>query len=395
MKLCTYIVFIWPYSKLVNSSFCNKCCYFVYLAVIKVTFSMKSSRYKRCRFILSTSFFLTYIPLFSLANTPSEMADLSLQELFALSTDEMDIRTYEAWNFNFLYKRSELDGYLKGDNKISNDEVYFDGEELRTDENYPILPTIIRQESYIANVSYYLAEEQSISLSLPYIVQSTDHISLVTGYDEFNISSDGIGDITVNFTSLLKKWDNEKISLSVGLSMPTGSIDEKGDTPRATGDQQLPYTMQLGSGTWDIPLGVSYISDKEFYTWGANLFAKFRSGRNDRDYRLGNRFAASLWGKWHASDIFQPSMKVVFQDWGRIVGQDNEITVPNPKFPYPAGITNPRNYGGQKINLMIGGDILLYSQSFTVELGKAIYQNLNGIQPKERLNFSINWQSNF
>ena len=161
MKLCTYIVFIWPYSKLVNSSFCNKCCYFVYLVVIKVTFSMKSSRCKRCRFILTTSFFLTYIPLFSLANTPSEMADLSLQELFALSTDEMDIRTYEAWNFNFLYKRSELDGYLKGDNKmqgnwgelvlervleksgLEKDREYFVQQSFTNDEGKRVLPDVV------------------------------------------------------------------------------------------------------------------------------------------------------------------------------------------------------------------------------------------------------------
>lgn len=350
---------------------------------------------KSLKVVLSSSILFASLPLLTFANTPSEMADLSLQELFALSTDDMDTRTYEPWKFNFLYKHSKLDGYLKGSNKISNDEVYFDGDEPRTDENYPILPTVITQESYIANVSYFLAAEQSISISLPFIDQSTDHISLVPGYDEFNISSDGIGDITVNFTTLLTSWDSEKLSLSVGLSLPTGSIDEKGDTPRAEGDQQLPYTMQLGSGTWDLPIGLSYINDQESYLWGANLFAKVRLGKNDRDYRLGNRFAASLWSKWNLNETFQPMMKVVYQDWGQIVGQDDEITVPNPQFPYPAGITNPRNYGGQKVSVVVGGDIMLYSQAFTVEVGKPIYQKLNGIQTKEALNFSLNWHSYF
>jgi hypothetical protein len=347
------------------------------------------------KLVLTTSFLLSTCPFLVVANTPSEMADLSLQELFALSTDDMDMRTYELWNFNFIYKRSKLSGYLDGDDKISNDEVYFDGNEPRTDDNYPILPTTITQESYIANISYYLAAEQSISISLPYIVQSTDHISLVPGYDDFNISSDGIGDITVNFTTLLQRWDNEKLSLSIGLSLPTGSIDEKGDTPRALGDQQLPYTMQLGSGTWDLPVGLSYISDENSYLWGANLFAKIRSGKNDRDYRVGNRFAASLWGKWNVSHAFHPIMKVVFQDWGEIIGQDNEITVPNPQFPYPAGITKPSNYGGKKVSVVIGADIMIYSKGFTIEIGKPIYQDLNGIQTKETLNVSLNWQSNF
>lgn len=350
---------------------------------------------KHCKLIFSSSLLLATCPFLAVANTPSEMADLSLQELFALSTDDMDRRTYKPWNFNFLYKRSKLDGYLNGSDKVSNDDVYFNGDEPRTHKNFPILPTTITQESYIANVSYFLAAEQSISISLPYIVQSTDHISIVSGYDEFNISSDGIGDITVNFTAIIAHWDSQKLSLSVGMSLPVGSIDEKGDTPRASGDQQLPYTMQLGSGTWDLPIGLSYINDQDSYLWGGNLFAKIRSGKNDRNYRLGNRFAASIWSKWNLNNTFHPVMKVVLQDWGQIIGQDDEIIVPNPQFPYPAGITKPSNYGGQKVSVVVGADIMIYSQAFAVEIAKPIYQNLNGIQTKETLNFSVNWQSDF
>ncbi len=321
------------------------------------------------------------------------MADLSLQELFALSTDEMESQTYSTWQFNFLYKRSDLDGYLEGSSKISDQDVLFEKHEQRTSENFPVLPTVISQETYIANISYFLSADQNISVSIPYIEQSTDHESIVPNYDEFNISSDGIGDITVNYSGLIGSWERRRISYSIGLSFPSGSIDEQGDTPRAPGNQQLPYTMQLGSGTWDIPVGISYIEDKVGYSWGANVFAKTRMGKNDRDYRLGNRFAVSVWNKWYVNEHFHPLAKVVFQDWGHIFGQDDEITVPHAKFPYPAGITNPHNYGGQKINLVVGGDIYLGTQVLTLEVGAPIYQNLNGIQPKETVHFSLSWQS--
>jgi hypothetical protein len=38
------------------------------------------------------------------------------------------------------------------------------------------------------------------------------------------------------------------------MRLPTGSIDEVGDTPRnGSGTlERLPYTMQLGSGTYDF-----------------------------------------------------------------------------------------------------------------------------------------------
>jgi len=323
------------------------------------------------------------------------MADLSLQELFALSTDEMDSKTYQTWQVNFLYKHSKQDGYLKGSSSVSNDEVLFDGDEPRSDDNYPILPTVIKQEAYISNVSYFFNADQNVSISLPYIIQSTDHESIVPGYDTFMISSDGIGDITVNYSALVKSWGEDKLTFSIGVSIPSGSIDEKGDTPKAAGNQQLPYTMQLGSGTWDFPLGLSYSNDDDGYSWGANAFVKVRVGNNDRDYRLGNRFAVSIWQKWYLHSNITPSIKVVYQDWGGVSGQDNQITIADPNFPYPAGITNPTNYGGKKVNVVLGGDFYLASQAFNVEIGTPIYQHLNGVQPKETVHYSINWANEF
>ncbi len=345
--------------------------------------------------IVASSLFLFGNITSTFANTPSEMADLSLQELFALSLDEMDEKTYETWQVNLLYKHSKLDGYLGGSSKLSNSQVLFDGNEIRTNENYPVLPTVIKQESYIANISYFFDHQQSLSLSVPYIHQSTDHESIVPDYDEFKISSEGVGDVTINYSYLLANWDRKQLSIQFGISIPVGSIDETGDTPRSPGNQQLPYTMQIGSGTWDVPIGINYSEDRDGYSWGANIFSKIRLGENDRDYRLGNSFAVSSWAKWYVNDTFHPLLKVIFHDWGHISGQDDEITIPNAKFPYPAGITDPNNYGGQKINIVVGGDIYLGTQAFTVEVGAPIYQCLNGIQPKEKLHFSLNWQSRF
>jgi len=294
---------------------------------------------------------------FTFANTPSEMADLTVQQLFALSTDEMSEKTFNHWTLRLLYKRSNVDGYLDGTSKLSYQNVLFDDTEPRSDKNFPILPTVINQEAYIGNIQYYFSSEESISVSIPYIMQSTDHESIVSGYDQFNISSDGIGDITVNYAALLARWEQQKLTFSVGMSLPTGSIDTKGDTPRAHGDQQLPYTMQLGSGTWDLPVGLSYSNDSTSYSWGTNVVAKIRTGNNNRDYRLGNSFAVSLWKTWYINQTIHPLARLVYQKWGYIVGQDNDLLVANPSFPYPEGITNPKFYGGQKVTLVTGGDI--------------------------------------
>ena len=330
------------------------------------------------------------------ASTPSEMAGMSLQELFEISIDESTDSSGKnnPWQLGILYKRLELDEYLDGTKELSNNDVLFDGVEPRTDKNFPVLPTVIVQEVLITNISYEINDVSSASVSIPLIRQSTDHESIVSGYSTFNISSGGLGDITLNYNGIVKSWVKQQINFSIGLSIPTGSIDQKGDTPRASGDQQLPYTMQLGSGTWDIPAGLNYQKNESTWIWGTKLLGKVRIGKNDRNYRLGNMIAFSAWGKWRVKERIQPILKLIYQKWDHIHGADNELLSPG-LFPYPAGITNPNFYGGEKINMTLGTEISFNNQDITIELSAPVYQSLKGVQPKEIFNFSINWNTKF
>ncbi len=332
------------------------------------------------------------------ASTPAEMAGLSLQELFAVSTDDSTKKLSKKNKFkvDLSYKQVLFDGYLKGIDKISNDEILFDGSEQRTDENFPVVPTVIKQEAYIVTLSYIYENSDSISISIPLIRQSTDHISIVPGYDFFTLKSEGLGDIVFNYHRNVNHWNKQQLKIFVGLSIPSGSINTVGDTPRASGNQQLPYTMQLGSGTWDIPAGVSYHNNQSpLYRWGGNFFSKTHVGKNNRDYRLGNRVALSSWIKWRTKDTFQPIVKLVYQNWAHIVGQDDEITVPGA-FPYPAPITNPNFYGGKKLNMSLGVDMIVSDETgLSFEFSAPIYQSLNGIQSKEVYNVSLNLSLTF
>ena len=156
---------------------------------------------------------------------------------------------------SYTYAVSDYDEYYIGNNSLSYDDVLFTpGADTRTPNNYPVVPTEITQEVHAIRVAYDLTAETTIRAQLPLVMQSTDHISIVPGYDAFNISSEGLGDVAVVLDSTVAQSLNSIWKIGAGVSMPTGSIDEEGDTPRAPGNQQLPYTMQLGSGTWDVPL---------------------------------------------------------------------------------------------------------------------------------------------
>ena len=304
---------------------------------------------------------------------------------------------WKRFHFSLSYIDVKFDGYKKGTSDLSVDNVLWSGPtsgEARTDENFPVVPTKIYQQAIQLKGAYDISEQYSLSLSIPYIQQETEHVSSVPGFDDFTIISEGFGDIEAGVSWL--HWFNQNNSLLVnlGLSFPTGSIDEKGRTPRdANQDTQLPYTMQLGSGTYDIKPSIIYTGRAGDWTYGANLNLTLRTGKNSRDYRLGNVYQADIWTRYALADWVQPSIRINGIIWDCISGQDDEITVPGP-FPYPAAVTNPKLFGGTKCLALFGlrfrdPEGWLEDTFLEVEAGLPIYERLNGPQPSEDWRFSV------
>ena len=335
---------------------------------------------------------------------PSDLIELSMDDLFQAEIGSIDassahsIETKERWNFSYNYRQLKFDGYRDGTTNLSNADVLFEPAlgDTRTDDNFPVLPDIIVQEVHAFIAAYSLSDKTTVNVVLPYVKQSTDHFSIVPGFAEFNITSKGIGDITVAGSFQLSMSESEIWAASAGLSLPTGSIDEEGDTPRAPGDQQLPYSMQLGSGTYDIPASVSYTKMDSSMNWGAQLTGKLRIGDNDRNYTLGNRLSVSSWVKFKTISWVEPSVKFAYKYWGKIDGADTEIQVPGA-FPFPAAVTNPDLFGGKQADIFLGAKfpVLSAGQYISVEISKPVYQDLNGPQSKEVYGFSTSFNFTF
>ncbi len=326
-------------------------------------------------------------------STPSEFAELSLQELLNIPIySDAEETAGKRWMFSYHYSQMNIKGYLDGSRKLSNADVLWRLGATRSNNNFPIVPAEITQQVHWL-AARYRAAGWSMSVSLPYLEQSTDHISSIAGYERFRIETEGLGDMVLNGSTVISQGLLDSWTLSVGLSVPTGSIDETGDTPRGPGNQMLPYTMQLGSGTYDLPLSLSYRHRGES-SWSATLSAKVRTGKNDRGYRLGNNwrlsgqyeFAQQLWG--------QPYIGLAYEGRQQIHGQDDEVTV-SGAFPYPASITNPELFGGRQADVKLGVTWLPGVESgrhaLTAEVGMPVYQHLNGPQPRESWQLRLNY----
>lgn len=353
---------------------------------------------------------------------PVDLADLSLGDLLNAKIIRSQSNQITQDNFNkdllnrpkahlvsdrlhvsLSYIDVKFDTYKDGTKDLSTSDVLWSGPgslEARTDENFPVVPTIIYQQAVQFTASYDISERYSIHASIPYIRQETEHISSVPGFSDFTIVSQGIGDIEIGASWFVPLNSSNSMLFNLGLSLPTGSIDEKGHTPRdANRDTQLPYTMQLGSGTYDLRPSITYTGKSSLWRYGASLNLTLRTGKNSRNYSLGNVYQGDIWTRYERCGWIQPSFRVNAIVWDRISGQDDEITTAGP-YPYPAAVTNPDYFGGTKFITQFGLRLkdpkgLLKNTFLELEAGLPIYQRLNGPQPSENWRMSASFVLNF
>lgn len=355
---------------------------------------------ERMSFLFSSLVLGLLVPQVNFAQTPSELAALSLQDLMGINVDDATIedKNQSQWNVNYSYQRLTLEGYRTGRDDLSDETVLFRPPETRTTTNYPILPTVIMQEVHSLSLNYKWDEKLQLGITAPYIIQNTDHKSIVPGFSDFAIETKGIGDISLNMAYQLPIKLDGIWTFVAAVSLPTGSITKVGDTPRngAGTLEQLPYTMQIGSGTYDFPVSLNYSNAYEQLSFGGQLNARIRTGKNDQDYRLGNSYGLSSWVRWKTKSIIHPSVSIAYRHSGQIKGMDSMLTVPGA-FIFPANITEPRNYGADKVD--VGFSLRVCPKGcnryIDLNISKAVYQRLNGIQIKENVVFSLATGFNF
>lgn len=147
-------------------------------------------------------------------------------------------------------------------------------------------------------------------------------------------------------SALINLYQNQhhQIITNLGISIPTGSVDEKNSSGQFTH-----YGMQLGSGTYDFVPSVTYTGQQNALSWGAQLGANIKlEGENDSGFSFGDKYHAT---GWLAYQIIQPlsvSARLSYQTQGDINGHYNDAH----SHSSPSDIQ--ANYGGQFSDLGLG-----------------------------------------
>lgn len=152
----------------------------------------------------------------------------------------------------------------------------------------------------------------------------------------FKDDSRGLGDTVVSGVNTKFLSATTLLVSDVGLSIPTGSIEEK--NPNRLDGANYPYNMQMGSGTYDIVMGVTPLYLQPSYQVGARLSTILRTtGYNQNGYRLGNQYKADAWVDFPVGSTgLTPRVVGYYKHREGIRGQDSTLnsTVDRPYLEY-------------------------------------------------------------
>ena len=308
-----------------------------------------------------------------------ELLNTELSSMGALGVQHTHLKG--EWMIGYQLMVMSMDGNLDGGQQISPEEVL---------QDFMVSPTHMRMEMHMFEVMYAPTDDLTLMGMVPYIRQSMDH--LTRRGTSFATDSEGLGDVSAYALYTFYRQRNHRIHIDGGVSLPTGSIDERGATPMGP-DSKLPYPMQLGSGTFDVLPGIAYLGSTDRFVWGARTGAAIRLGTNDNDYRLGNAYGFTFWGGLKLTDWLSSYVRTGVQTWGNFQGADPEL---NPRMVPTA---DPLRRGGTRVPFVLGFNFFqpegsLKGNRLTLESGWPS-QSLEGPQLETDWHMRLAWQWTF
>ena len=287
------------------------------------------------------------------------------------------------WMVSYRYMSMEMEGLIKGSSNVSKGDVAAD---YTASMMGNMLPKSMTMDMHMFGTMYAISNKWTLMGMLNYLNNDMDMIMPMN----MSMESSGIGDLKVGGLYDLAQWDSgRRMHLNLGLSLPTGSIDEK-----HTNGNTLGYGMQLGSGTYDFHPAVTYLAQTENYSYGAQLGGILRLGENDQDYTLGNKFEATLWGARKITDSLSASAKFDYSSQSEVDGAHKGLTTMQKNMsPGNQASSQGRDittFGlGLNYYFQNGG---LSGHRLAAEWETPIDQKVNGVQLEIDSVWTLGWQ---
>ena len=260
--------------------------------------------------------------------------------------------------------------------------------------SFMVAPLDMTMTMHRGGVMYAPSDVITLMAMANWVDQSMNHQTRPGGM--FEAASSGLGDASLSALVGLRRTGSIRGHLNLGVSLPTGSIEEASVNPMSMGRAvQMPYPMQLGSRTWDLRYGVTILGMSERTSWSFQGRLTSRLGENGRGYTKGNGREATAWFAYRTSSQVSLSARLFATVWGDYSGHDeaygNPMMVPT---------VHEELRGGRRIDVPLGlnfyfPDGPLKGHRIAAEWNVPLYQNLNGPQLETDWVLTIGWQKSF
>lgn len=302
----------------------------------------------------------------------------------------MGDHTHGKGEFMVSYRLMEMNmgGNLQGSDSISPDEIVTTiPNRFGTPPTLRVVPDEMTMTMHMVGMMYAPTDNLTLMLMANYVEKEMSHITYqgmmgTNVLGNFTTETSAVGDTKVGALYKVHNENGHNVHLNFGLSLPTGDLEQSDEilTPMNTRPTpRLPYPMQIGSGTYDVELGVTYNYYAEMLNLGAQIKHLVRTGgNNDEGYQFGDRTSLTGWLGYKVSAPISLSARLEYSDEDSISGMD-------PLIMAPVQTADPDNFGGELINLGLG--INYYGQSgvlkghrLAFEYVTTLHQDANGVQ---------------
>ncbi len=278
------------------------------------------------------------------------------------------------WMTGYRYMRTNMSGLRAGTSRVPlGNAIPMNG----TRYGYMMAPTRMSMDMHMLMLMYGLTDRLTVMGMTSYLENAMEmQMDMGMGMgsrSEPTMRTSGLGDSELR--GIYKITDT--LVGSFGLSLPTGNITQEFETMGMK--FRAPYDMQLGSGTFDLKPALTYnaLSDDAAWNWGGQVSYTYHPGNNDAGYSLGDVVKVTSWLQ-RALGPASTWLRFAYSNTGRIHGQDSEIQKQLLAAPSPDA--DPNNYGGQRLDGLVGVSYAKGPFSVGVEGGIPLYQKVNGLQ---------------
>lgn len=279
---------------------------------------------------------------------------------------------------SYRFKYMKMHDLRAGDNKSNKHEVF---------KSYNMSPVEMSMKMHMLGAMYGVTDNLTLTGMLSAAEKNMTSEMKMNGRN-MKARTAQIGDSKINALYQFLNKDKKRAQFNLGLSLPTGAYNEKNNVT------QLPYAMQIGSGSYELLPGVSYVNKKYDFSFGAQINATFRLDANDRGYKLGDAYNATAWIAKNINSALSLSTRLDYNKKEAIEGVDKSLnTVLTPA-------SNISVYDSQRLDLLLGSNFIvpkgaLKGNRIGLEFGMPIYERIDGPLLETDYVINLGWQKTF